>query len=67
MIFACADANYEESCAIVSVKVATVDLSADVAVSKLARASTVSAWWFCTIVASTAVALGKCCPAMWYA
>ena len=33
--FACADANYEESCAIVSVKVATVALSAAVAVAKL--------------------------------
>ena len=64
MSFACADANYEESCAIVSVKVATVALSTAVAVAKLARASTVSAWWFCTLVASTAFALGKCCPAV---
>ena len=62
--FACADANPEESFAIVSVKVATVALSAVVAVDKLARASTVSAWWFCTLVASTAFALGKCCPAV---
>ena len=62
--FAYADANHEESCAIVSVKVATVDLSTAVAVAKLARASTVSAWWFCTLVASTAFALGKCCPAV---
>ena len=61
---ACADANSNESCVMVSVKVATVDLSAAVAVSKLARASTVSAWWFCTLVESTAFALGKCCPAV---
>ena len=59
MIFACANANSEESCAIVSVKVSTVALSAAVAVAKLARASTVSAWWFCTLVASTSFALGK--------
>ena len=64
MSFACADANSEESCVIVSVKVATVALSAAVAVAKLARASTVSVWWFCTLVASTAFALGKCCPAV---
>ena len=61
---ACADANSDESCAIVSVKVATVALSADVAVAKLARASTVSDWWFCTLVAFTAFSLGKCCPAV---
>ena len=65
MSFACADANSEDSCAIVSVKVATVALSAAVAVAKLARVLTVSAWWFCTLVASTAFALGKCCPAVW--
>ena len=64
MSFAYADANSEESCAIVSVKVATVALSAAVAVAKLARASTFSAWWFCTLVASTAFALGKCCTAV---
>ena len=44
--FACVDANSDESCAIVSVKVATVALSAAVAVAKLVRASTVSACWF---------------------
>ena len=60
----CADANSDESCAIVYVKVATVALSAAFAVTKLARASTVSAWWFCTLVESTAFALGKCCPAV---
>ena len=41
MSFACADANSEESCVIVSVKVSTVALSDAVAVAKLARASTV--------------------------
>ena len=61
---ACADANSDESCAVVSVKVATVALSADVAVARLARVSTVLAWWFCTLVESTAFALGKCCPAV---
>ena len=59
-----ANANSGDSCAIVSVKVATVALSAAVVVAKLARASKVSAWWFCTLVASTAFALGKCCPAV---
>ena len=59
MSFACADANSEESCAIVSVKLATVALSAAVAVAKLSRASTVSAWWFYTLVVSTAFSLGK--------
>ena len=39
-------------------------LSAAVAVTKLARALTVSAWWFGTLVASTEFALGKCCPAV---
>ena len=33
---ACADANYDKICAMVSVKVATVDLSAAVAVARLA-------------------------------
>ena len=47
-----ADANSDESCSIVSVKVATFDLSAAVAVSRLVRASTVSAWWFGTLVES---------------
>ena len=61
---ACADANSEESCVMISVKVAIVALSAAVAVAKLARALTVSAWWLCTLVASTAFALGKCCPAV---
>ena len=42
--FAWADASSDESWAIVSVKVATVALSADVAVARLARASTVLAW-----------------------
>ena len=45
-----------------SVKVATVALSAAVAVARLARASTVLAWWVVRIVESTAFALGKCCP-----
>ena len=57
-----ADANSDESCAMVSVKVATVALSAAVAIARLARASTVSAWWFGRLVESTAFALGKCCP-----
>ena len=48
----------------VSVKVATDALSTAVAVARLARASTVLAWWFCTLVESTAFALGKCCPAV---
>ena len=62
--FACADSNSGEICVIVSVKVATVALSAAVALAKLARASTVSAWWLFTLVASTAFALGKCFPAV---
>ena len=62
MSFAFVDANSEESCTIVSVKVATVDLSAAVAVAKLERASTVSAWWLCTLVASNVFVLGKCYP-----
>ena len=61
---ACANANSDESCAMVSVKVATVALSAAVAVARLARASTVSAWWFFTLVESIAFALGKCCTAV---
>ena len=59
-----ADANYDESCAMVSVNVATVALSAAVAVARLAKASTVSAWWFVRLVESNAFALGKCCPAV---
>ena len=59
---ACADANYDESCAMVSVKVSTVALSDAVSVARLARASMVSAWWYCTLVKSTAFAIGKCCP-----
>ena len=59
---ACADTNSDESCAMVSVKVATVAISAAVAVVRLARASTVLAWWFGTLVESTAFDLGKCCP-----
>ena len=59
---ACADANSGKSCAIVSVKVSTVALSAAVAVAKLARASTVSAWWFCTLVASTHLPLESVFP-----
>ena len=39
-----ANASSDESCAIVSVNVATVALSAAVAVARLARVSTVSAW-----------------------
>ena len=58
------DANSEESCAIVSVNVATVALSAAVVVARLEKASTVSAWWFVRLVDSTVVALGKCCPAV---
>ena len=42
--FAWADASSDESWAIVSVKVATVALSATMAVVRLARASTVSDW-----------------------
>ena len=61
---ACADANSDKSCVIVSVKVATVALSAAVAIARLARASTVLAWWFVRILESTAFALGKCCPAV---
>ena len=46
----------------VSVNVATVALSSAVAVARLARASTVSAWWVVRLVESTEFALGKCCP-----
>ena len=42
--FAWSDESSDESWSIVSVKVATVALSAAVEVSRLARASTVSAW-----------------------
>ena len=42
--FAWDDAISDESCAIVSVKFATVALSAAVAVARLARASRVLAW-----------------------
>ena len=59
-----ADASSNESCAMVSVNLATVAISAAVAVARLARASTVSAWWFVRLVESTAFALGKCCPAV---
>ena len=59
-----ADANSDESCAMVSVNVATVALSAAVAVARLERASLVSAWWFVRLVESTMFALGKCCPAV---
>ena len=59
-----ADANSEESCAMVSAKVANVALSAAAAVARLARASTVLAWWFVRLVESTAFALGKCFPAV---
>ena len=55
-----ADANSNESCAMVSVNVATMALSAAVAVARLARESTVSAWWVVRLVESTAFALGKC-------
>ena len=54
-----ANANSNESCAMVSVKVATVALSAAVAVARLAGAPKVSAWWFCTLVESTEFAIGK--------
>ena len=57
-----ADANSDESCAMVSVNVATLALSADVAVDRLARASAVSAWWVVRLVESTAFALGKMLP-----
>ena len=42
--FAWADASSDESWAIVSIRVVTVALSSAVAVARLARASTVSAW-----------------------
>ena len=58
------DANSDESCAMVSVNVATVALSVVVAVARLARASTVLAWWFVRLVESIEFALGKCCPAV---
>ena len=58
------DANSDESCAMVSVNVAIVALSAAVAVARLARASTVLAWWFVILVELTAFAIGKCCPAV---
>ena len=42
--YAWADASSDESCAMVSIKVATVALFVAVDVARLARASTVSAW-----------------------
>ena len=44
IIFAWAVTSYDKSWAIVSIIVVTVALSADVAVARLAKASTVSAW-----------------------
>ena len=60
-----ANANPNESFAMVSVSVATVALfAAVVAVARLARASTVLAWWVDRLVDSTVFSLGKCCPAV---
>ena len=48
-----------------SVSVATVARSAAVAVARLAKASTVSDWWFVVgFEVSTSLAWGKCCPAV---
>ena len=44
---------------------ATVAQSADVAVARLDKAFTVSDWWFVVgLKVSTALARGKCCPAV---
>ena len=59
--FAWADASSDKSWAIVSVRVVTVALSAAMAVARLARALTVSAWVFVVVVEVwTAFARGKC-------
>ena len=54
-----ADANSDESCAMVSLNVATGALSAAMAVARLARESKVSFWWFVRLVESTTFALRK--------
>ena len=65
MSFAWAEASSEESWAIVYVSVATVARSSDVAVARLATASTVSDWWFVVgLKVSKAFAWGKCCSAV---
>ena len=65
MSLAWAEASYKESWAMMSVSVANVAQSTDVAVARLAKASTVSNW--CSTVGlkvSTAFVQGKCCPAV---
>ena len=65
MSLAWAEASPKEIWAMVHVRVATVAQSAAVAVARFARASTVSYWWLAVeLKASTALAQGKCCPAV---
>ena len=65
MSLAWAEASSEESWDMVSVSVVNVPRSAAVAVSKFARDSTVSDWWSAVgVKVSTALAQGKCCPAV---
>ena len=62
MSLAWAEASSEESWDMVSVRVATVARSVTVAVTRLAKASTVSDWWSAIgLKLSTALARGKCC------
>ena len=59
------EASSKESWAMVSVSVATVTLSASVAVARLAKASTVSDRWSAVgLKVSMALARVKCCPAV---
>ena len=65
MSFAWDEASSKESWDIVSVSVATVARSADVDIARLAKVSTLSDWWFVVgLKVSTALAWGKCCPAV---
>ena len=63
MSLAWADASSDESWAMVYVSVAAVAPSADVAVTRLDNASTVSDWWSAVgLKFSTALSRGKYCP-----
>ena len=60
-----AEASYEKIWAMVYVRVATFARYAAVAVARFAKDSTVSDWWSdMELKASTALARGKCCPAV---
>ena len=65
MSLAWAESSSEEIWAMVSVSVATVARSVAVAVTRLAKAYTVSEWWSAVeLKVSTVLARGKCCPAV---